>query len=52
MFPYKGDHVVGSNEGLTTKGDEGWVKDLPPSQPLRLESILDIKVIKKTRKKS
>ncbi|XP_059070337.1 uncharacterized protein LOC131860013 [Cryptomeria japonica] len=52
LFPYKGDNVPGSDVGLTTEGDEGWVKNLPPSQPLKLESILGTKVIKKTRKKT
>lgn len=30
--------------------DVDWVKDLPPSKPLELESILDSKVVKQTRR--
>lgn len=52
LFPYKGDNVVGSDASFSREGDEGSVKDLPPSQPLKLESMLDTKVIKKSRKKT
>ncbi|XP_059068514.1 uncharacterized protein LOC131859019 [Cryptomeria japonica] len=51
LFPYKGG-VAGHEAGFPSDGDEGWFKDLPPSQPLKLESILDTKVVKKTRKKN
>lgn len=34
LFPYKGD-VSGLGVGLQSNGDKGWVKDLPPSQPLK-----------------
>lgn len=51
LFLDKGD-VAGSYAGLKSKGDEGWVKDIPSSQPQELERILDTKVVKKTRKKT
>lgn len=32
-------------------GTKDWVRDLPPCQPVKLESILDTKIVKKTRKR-
>ena len=50
MYPYKGPTL---DLGKTTLGgleDDEWVKDLPTPNLMQLESILDTKVLRKTRK--
>lgn len=49
LYPYKGESQT-SQMDTTLKSEQDWVKDLAISQPVQLESILDNKVIKKTRK--
>lgn len=43
--------VVGEDVGLSVISDEDWIRDLPPSQPVELECILDKKELNKTRRK-
>ena len=38
--------IVGTS---TIDSHEDWLKDLPPSQPLELEALLETKIVKKTR---
>ena len=49
LYPYKGSPIDIGQPTLTNLGDDDWIKDIPPTQLLQLESILDSKVIKKTR---
>lgn len=52
LYPYKSFLVVGSDAGTTTTKNDDWVKELPPSQPMKLDCILDTKEVKKTRRKT
>ena len=49
LYPFKGSVLVGEEAGALGILDEDWGKDLPPSEPLKLECILDSKEFKRTR---
>lgn len=49
LYPFKGSVNTGEEAGAAGVEDEEWIKDLPPSQPMKLESILDKREIKRTR---
>lgn len=50
LYPFKGSMFVGEDVGTPGVQDEDWVKDLPPSHPLKLEGILDTKEAKKAKR--
>lgn len=49
LYPYKAESPINQKD-MPSSVHEDWVKDFPPSQPVELESILDTKIVKKTRK--
>ncbi|XP_057867447.2 uncharacterized protein LOC131074783 [Cryptomeria japonica] len=51
LYPFKGFVDVGEEVGATGIKAEEWVKDLPPSHPMKVECILDTRALKRTRKK-
>lgn len=51
IFPFKGSMNAGEDAGPLANVDEYWVRDLLPSEPMKLECILDTKEAKKTRHK-
>lgn len=50
LYPYKGPPLDLSKTTLAALEDDDWVKDLPTPKPMQLESILDTKVLQKTRR--
>lgn len=49
LYPYKRESQTNQLD-TSSQSNEDWVRNLPPSQPVKLESILDTKVITKIRK--
>lgn len=52
LYPYKSYVLVGFDASVVVDEDNYWVKELPPSQPMKLECILDTKEVKKTTRKT
>lgn len=50
LVPYMGDVVACTQTSIQEEGDVEWLKELPLTQPLKLECIFDTKIMNKTRK--
>lgn len=50
LFPYKAPWGTDVDDKATNEEDDvEWVKDFPSNKPIQLESILETRVIQKTR---
>ena len=51
IYPYVASDIGTFTEGGDLSEDLQWVREIPVTQPLEFEAILDTKVLKSTRKK-
>ncbi|XP_059076800.1 uncharacterized protein LOC131876047 [Cryptomeria japonica] len=51
LYPSKEFDFASQGEEGAESADMEWVKDLPPTQPMQLEAILDSREVKRKRKK-
>ena len=51
LYPYLAGDIGTFSEGEYLTEDSQWVRQMPVAQPLEFETILNTKVVKRTRKK-